>query len=328
MKPSEIKQKLKDAYNAHTSMFLWGPPGVGKSEVQYQVTQELGIGFIDARLSQMDPTDLKGLPYVNEDGYSAYATPSFLPQVERDGPNGVLFLDELNTAPMIMQAAGYQLILDGKLGDYTLPPGWTTNGAGNRAEDRAIATRMSTALGTRFGHLDFDVDNLEWKQHSIKVGLDNRILSFIDFRPNLLHDMDVEKRTSPTPRTWSMLNKHMPFVTPENEYLTYAAFVGEGAAGEFSAYMKLSRELPHIDTILAEPTRIEVPTSPSTIYAATGLIASATTYDNFGQCMKYITRMAVEYQTAYITDINTRVEDIEDHPEYTKWALANVNVIL
>ena len=328
MKPSEVKSQLKNAYHAGTATFIWGPPGVGKSEVQKQVTEELGIGFIDTRLSQMDPTDLKGLPYVTPEGYSSYALPSFLPQLERDGPNGILFLDELNTAPMIMQAAGYQLVLDGKLGDYTLPPGWVVNGAGNRAEDRAIATRMSTALGTRFGHLDFDVDNLEWKQHSIKSGIDNRILSFMEFRPDQLHNQDTSKRTFPTPRTWSMLNKHLPFVTPENEYLTYASFVGEGAAGEFSAYVKLARDLPHIDTILAEPTRIPVPTSPSIIYAATGLIAAATDLDNFEKCMKYITRMPVEYQTAYITDINTRVEDIEDHPVYTQWCLDNVNVIL
>ena len=327
MKPSEILQYGINSYKARTPTFIWGPPGVGKSDVVRQTRDELDINLIDQRLSQCDPTDLKGIPF-NDNGYTSYAIPGFLPRVDRDGPNGILFLDELNTAPQSIQAAGYQLILDRKLGDYTLPDGWVCMAAGNRAEDRAIAVRLSTAMGTRFGHVDFDVDNKEWKVWAGKNNIDADIISFMNFRPDLLHNMDVKARTSPVPRTWEMLNKHIPFVTPATEFDTYKSFVGEGAAGEFSAYKKMARDLPTIEIILAEPEHIPVPKQPSTLYAAAGILTHYVTTDNFATLMKYALRLPVEYQTVFMSDTISKNDEIEDTPEFTKWALNNSDVIL
>jgi len=331
MKPSEVANHIQNSYKARTPLFIWGPPGVGKSDVMRQVAKTMKVNLIDQRLSQMDPTDLKGIPYVDDAGYSRYAVPGFLPQVERDGEYGFLFLDELNTAPQSMQAAGYQLILDRRLGDYVLPDGWVCFAAGNRAEDRAISVRMSTALGTRFGHIDFEVDREEWKTWAHSHGIDSTIISFMNFRTNLLHKMDVNARTSPTPRTWEMLNRHLPYVTPQTEYDTYASFIGEGAAGEFSAYKKMARELPEFDVIMAEPGKIPVPDTSKTsiMYAVAGMLSSRATLDNFKDVMKYITRLPVEYQTVFMTDAIAVVGDeLEDHKAFKNWALENHNVIL
>jgi hypothetical protein len=327
MKPSEVLNYVITGYKARTPTFIWGPPGVGKSDVVRQAREVLDVNLIDQRLSQMDPTDLKGIPFNNK-GYTDYAIPNFLPRVERDGPNGILFLDELNTAPQSIQAAGYQLILDRRLGDYVLPEGWMCVAAGNRAEDRAIAIRLSTAMGTRFGHIDFDVDNTEWRLWAYKNNIDGDIISFMNFRPKLLHDMDVKQRTFPTPRTWEMLNKHIPFLTPETEYNTYMSFIGEGAAGEFSAYKKMARELPDIDAILAEPEHIKVPKKPSTQYAAAGILTEHVTVDNFSTLMKYAVRLPIEHQTVFISDAISKDDELENTPEFTKWALDNNNVIL
>lgn len=327
MKPSEVIDYLETSYQARVPAFIWGPPGVGKSDCVRQVQDKLDISMVDQRLSQCDPTDLKGLPRDN-DGYTDYSIPGFLPRVERDGENGILFLDELNTAPQTIQAAGYQLILDRKLGDYVLPEGWVCFAAGNRAEDRAIAVRMSTAMGTRFGHIDFDVDIAEWKVWASKNNIDPDIISFMNYRPNLLHDMDVKARTSPVPRTWEMLNKKMPYVTPANEYNTYASFIGEGAAGEFSAYKKMARELPTIELIMKEPEHIKIPDQPSTLYAAAGLCSANVNEDNFATIMKYITRLPAEHQTVFMSDAITTNPDLEDLPEFADWAINNKTVIL
>ena len=93
MKPSEVLNYVITGYKARTPTFIWGPPGVGKSDVVRQAREVLDVNLIDQRLSQMDPTDLKGIPFNNK-GYTDYAIPNFLPRVERDGPNGILFLDE------------------------------------------------------------------------------------------------------------------------------------------------------------------------------------------------------------------------------------------
>lgn len=332
MKPSDAKTQLINGYKARTPMYMWGAPGIGKSDITRQVADELEVSLIDERLSQMDPTDLKGIPYVKEapDGnmYTHYAIPGFLPRVERDGPNGIFFLDELGAAPQAIQAAGYQLILDGKLGDYTLPEGWVCMAAGNRAEDRAIAIRLSTALANRFGHIDMEVDIDEWKLWAFKNGIDPIIISFINYRTNMLHNMDVTQRAFPTPRSWEKLNRHLPLVNAQDEFFTFAAFIGEGAAGEFSGYKKLANELPLFEEIIKSPTKIKIPTNPSTLYATSGMMSTKVTLKNFETVMKFMGRMPVEYQTVFMTDATAYVEDLENHDEFAKWALANNNVIL
>ena len=107
MKPSEIASSLQLLAQIHKPAFLWGPPGVGKSQVVAQVATALGIRLIDIRAILLDPVDLRGLPTV-EQGRAAWAIPAFLPE---DGA-GILFLDELNAAPPLIQAACYQLVLD------------------------------------------------------------------------------------------------------------------------------------------------------------------------------------------------------------------------
>jgi len=327
MKPSDVRLQIKNSYQVREPLYIWGAPGVGKSDTMRQVAKELEINLIDQRLSQMDPTDLKGIPYVDE-GFTKFAIPGFLPQVKRDGANGILFLDELGQAPPAIQSAGYQLILDGRLGDYYLPEGWVCMAAGNRAEDRAFATRLSSALADRFGHIDYDVNVDEWRQWAYKEGIDSSIISFINYRPAHLHNMDVQKRAFPTPRSWAKINKHLPLLTPDTEYYTFCAFIGEETAGEFIAYKRLADELPHIDEILIAPKEIKIPTNPSTLYATTGLLAANTSLDNFKTIMKFLTRMPVEYQTVYMTDVTSLLDDLEDHEDFAKWALKNDKVIL
>jgi len=131
--------------------------------VIHQLAAELAIPLRDVRALLLDPVDLRGLPFLGSDGRSKWATPDFLPQ---DG-EGILFLDELNAAPAMVQASCYQLVLDRKLGEYTLPEGWAIVAAGNRDSDRAATTRMPTPLRNRFVHLEFEVDVQEWAEWAI-----------------------------------------------------------------------------------------------------------------------------------------------------------------
>src|SRR5271157_4947272 len=165
MKPSEIASSLQLLTRTRKPAFLWGAPGVGKSQVVAQVAATLGVRLIDIRAVLLDPVDLRGLPTV-EHGKAAWATPAFLPE---DGA-GILFLDELNAAPPLVQAACYQLVLDRALGDYRLPDGWTVFAAGNREGDRAVTSRMSSALANRFIHLPFETDLDDWSRWAMGPG--------------------------------------------------------------------------------------------------------------------------------------------------------------
>ena len=121
---------------SHTPVMLWGPPGVGKSQIVAKVAADDSLPLIDIRLSQLEPSDLRGIPFrVNE--RVEWAIPSMLPDQDRHGPQGILFLDEITSAPPSVSAAAYQLILDRRLGDYEVPAGWAIVAAGNRQGDRS-----------------------------------------------------------------------------------------------------------------------------------------------------------------------------------------------
>ena len=156
MRPSHIETILDREFESaadgyHTPVMLWGPPGVGKSQIIAQIARDHGVPLIDVRLSQMEPTDLRGIPFRNGDRVE-WSVPALLPDTTRHGPSGILFLDEITSAPPTVTAAAYQLILDRRLGEYRAPEGWVIFAAGNRYGDRGVTYVMPTPLANRFAH--------------------------------------------------------------------------------------------------------------------------------------------------------------------------------
>jgi hypothetical protein len=240
MKPSDISEALNSLMDTGQTVFIWGSPGVGKSAVVHQVAKRRTLPLRDVRALLLDPVDLRGLPYLSE-GRSKWATPDFLPQ---DGA-GVLFLDELNAAPPMVQASCYQLVLDRKLGEYTLPDGWSIVAAGNRDSDRAVTSRMPTPLRNRFVHLDFEVDMQEWSAWAIQAGIRPEVIAFLRFRPALLSAFDRDNNAFPSPRSWEFVSRILNSnPKPKIEHELIAGAVGTGAATEFSAFLSTFRSLP------------------------------------------------------------------------------------
>ena len=149
-------KSIKVAFKKQRPIFLWGPPGVGKSDIVQQITDDAGGYMFDLRLGQMDPTDLRGIPYFNKElGVMDWAPPIDLPSPEfaKDYPMITLFLDEMNAAAPSVQAAAYQLILNRRIGKYVLPDNVVVIAAGNRESDKGVTYRMPTPLANRFVHV-------------------------------------------------------------------------------------------------------------------------------------------------------------------------------
>lgn len=159
MKASRLTSVLNDLMSQPWAVFIWGAPGIGKSSIVRQIAEAKNLPIVDLRASLLDPTDLRGIPMIRNET-SVWCPPSFLPKPS-DKP-GILFLDEINAAPPLVQAALYQLILDCRVGEYVLPDGWKIIAAGNRREDKAVTFRLSSALANRFIHLTLDVDADDW----------------------------------------------------------------------------------------------------------------------------------------------------------------------
>ena len=324
MKASVISAALRSLVSARQPVFIWGGPGIGKSAVVRQLASALGVPLQDVRALLLDPVDLRGLPFLGTDGRSKWASPEFLPQ---DGC-GILFLDELNAAPAMVQASCYQLVLDRKLGEYTLPEGWAIVAAGNRDSDRAVTTRMPTPLRNRFVHLEFEVDLQEWSEWALQAGIRPEVIAFLRFRQELLSAFDRDANAFPSPRSWEFVSrilKTSPDQTIEHEL--FAGAVGAGAATEFSAFLKSFRELPNIDAILMNPLKEPVPENAAAQYAVASALAHSATDTNFDRICAYLGRMPTEFSVLCVRDASLREPAIRHTPSYTRWAVENHNVI-
>ncbi|MFN2349288.1 MAG: AAA family ATPase [Thioalkalivibrio sp.] len=258
MRPAQLLQVLDREFEStlsghHTPVMLWGPPGVGKSQMITQVAARHGVPLIDIRLSQMEPSDLRGIPFKDGDRVE-WAIPSMLPDAERHGPQGILFLDEITSAPPSVSAAAYQLILDRRLGNYEVPTGWAIFAAGNRQGDRGVTYTMPAPLANRFSHFEVDLNVDDWAAWAYGAGIDDRIIAFIRFRPDLLFDFDPAHNpvAFPSPRSWEFAHRALQKFEEYPELLPGAlqACVGQAAGIELAAFLAHLEELPDLDAIV------------------------------------------------------------------------------
>lgn len=328
MKPSSLRTAIPKLLAKQRPAFLWGAPGVGKSDLVAQVAKDHKLELRDVRLSLLDPIDLKGFPTVDTVKKQMKWLPAdFLPRKGK----GLLFLDEMNQAPQSVQGAAYQLVLNRKIGEYELPEGWSVMAAGNRAGDRSIVHTMPSALANRFVHLDYDVNVDDWNLWAMENKLHDDLRAFIQFRPNLLHSFDplTNPRAFPSPRSWAFVNDIYKDGYSEDDQLEMIkGTVGEGAAAEFSGFVRLIKDLPRVDQVLIDPDGTKVPESPAGMYAmVTALDAKATT-NNLARIMTYTDRLPVEFQTVFVRSAIRRDPALTGTKCYMDWGIKHQSVLL
>lgn len=272
MKPTRVLVIVDRLLETRWPVFLWGPPGVGKSSVVRQAAAKRNFPLLDVRASLLDPTDLRGIPAV-EGGRAVWCPPSFLPS-DSDTP-GVLFFDELNAAPPLVQASLYQLTLDRRVGEYVLPPGWRIIAAGNRAEDHSVTFRLPAALANRFIHLEFETDFEDWRAWAATAGIHSLVVGFLATRRDLLLKLHATERGFPTPRAWEMVSDALGALGKPRDFADVVlGIVGEGAAAEFLGYCEKAISEEHILVILADPANADLPSKLGDLYALLAYVSS------------------------------------------------------
>jgi hypothetical protein len=302
MRPSRVKDVLNKLLDIRWSVFIWGPPGAGKSSLVRNIADERQAPLIDVRAPLLDPTDLRGIPTV-VDGRAVWCPPSFLP-TEEDKP-GILFFDELNAAPPLVQASLYQLTLDRRVGEYKLPDGWQIVAAGNRSEDASVTFRMPAALSNRFVHIDFEIDFDDWRTWAVSAGVHLLVIGFLSVRRELLFDMENPERGFPTPRSWEIASDAIKAMGgAEGCADIFLGIVGEGATVEFMAYCDLAISEESIKKIIEDPDGAELPENLSNRYALISYLASnASDKDVVGAAGVIVNRLDPELGVLLIRDI-------------------------
>jgi hypothetical protein len=253
----QAKKSLLKAFQVKRPLFLWGPPGIGKSELVEGIANELGGLMIDLRLGQMEPTDIRGIPFYNKDiGKMDWAPPVELPDEETASqyPIVVLFLDELNSAAPSVQSAAYQLILNRRIGKYRLPDNVVMVAAGNRESDKGVTYRMPTPLANRFIHQEMKVDFPSWLEWAVNNRIHKDVVGYLSFAKQDLYDFDAKSasRAFATPRSWTFVSQLLDDVSDDDTTMNLiAGTVGEGLAVKFMAHKKVAGRMPNPADILS-----------------------------------------------------------------------------
>jgi len=345
MRPVQLLTVLEREFQAalhgqHTPVMLWGPPGVGKSQMVAQVAERHGMPMIDLRLSQMEPSDLRGIPFRVDDQVE-WAVPSMLPDAERHGNQGILFLDEITSVPPSVSAAAYQLILDRRLGAYEVPDGWAIFAAGNRQGDRGVTYTMPAPLANRFSHYDVDENLDDWVAWAYANDIDERLIGFLRFRPELLFEFDPAHNpvAFPSPRSWEFAHRALQKFGDVQDLLTAAlqACVGPAAGIELSAFVENLDKLPDIDAIM-RGEKVRVPKETDLQYAVAaalvGRAIGARKQSNAAELYGHILDFASSFPqremgVMLVSDMYRAIgQDVFNVPQFSKWANIVADVML
>ena len=257
LSPNKAKNSIKHAIKKQRPIFIWGPPGIGKSDIVHQIGEYMDAHVIDVRLSLWEPTDIKGIPYyAANDNTMKWAPPVELPSKEfaKKHKAIILFLDEMNSAAPAVQAAAYQLILNRKVGTYALPDNVYIVAAGNREADKGVTYRMPAPLANRFVHLELAVDFDDWFQWAVDHNIHKDVVGYLTFSKKDLYDFDPKSpsRSFATPRSWSFVSELLEDELDEETTTDLVSgAVGEGLAIKFVAHRKVAAQMPNPTDILS-----------------------------------------------------------------------------
>lgn len=333
MRPSELIKLLVSAISAKLPILITGAPGIGKSDIVASAAAQAGAEIILSHPVVSDPTDAKGLPWVGADKKSA----TFLPfgemkrALDATRPT-VWFLDDLGQASPAVQASFMQLILARRVNGHALPDHVTFIAATNRRTDRAGVQGILEPVKSRFASIVELEPNLDdWCNWAIGAQVPVELIAFMRFRPELLHKFNpsADLVNSPCPRTWSNAAKLMKLSLDQSlELAALQGAVGEGAAAELTAFLRIYRDLPSLDGILLDPDSAQIPSSPASRYAVAVGLASKANEANFGRIARYAERLTQakhgEFAVLMLRDCVRRQPKVMQTPDWIKLASSEV----
>lgn len=335
MKPSELLTFLASAIAARLPVLITGAPGIGKSDIVAQAADKGGADLILSHPAVADPTDAKGLPWV-VNGQATFLPFGELHRALNAAKPTVWFLDDLGQASPAVQASYMQLLLARRVNGHVLSDHVTFVAATNRRTDRAGVAGILEPVKSRFGSIvELTPDINEWCRWAIDNNMPAEIIAYLRFQPDNLckFTASADLTNSPVPRTWSHVGKILRLGLPSHvEYAAIAGAIGEGAATEFTSFLRLYAELPNVDQILIDPTTARVPSNPGVLYALSGALAHRTTVQNFGRVAQYITRMLDEghgeFSVLALRDAQQRQPGITQTQAYVRLVTGELGTLI
>lgn len=327
MRATLLKDTIKSLFPITRTLSIEGSPGGGKTTIVHEVATELGITCVERHMPTMLVEDF-GILFPDGTDKLNYKLPDWFPVKGQAPEAGILLFDDRNQAGPDLQKVLANICQARTLHGVPMPDGWMVISTGNRQSDRAGANRVLSHLRNRETVIELETHLDDWTSWAINAGVKPEVISFIRFRPGLLHDFDPQRDQNATPRSWvEGVSDVLGTVPAEAEFECFKGAVGEGAAAEFVGFVRIFRKLPNPDAILLNPTTADVPRDPATLYALTGALAQRATASNFERVCTYSERMPPEFSVLMVSIAARRNPDLANTQAFTKWSINHQDVL-
>ena len=328
MRASLLKETIKSLFPIQRTICIEGSPGGGKTTIVQQVAEELGVPCIERHMPTMLVEDFGILFPETGSDMLHYKLPDWFPVKGKAPERGILLFDDRNQAGPDLQKVLANICQARNLHGVSMPDGWQVISTGNRQADRAGANRVLSHLRNRETAYELETHLDDWTQWAIDNGVKSEVVSFIRFRPNLLHDFDPQRDQNATPRAWvEGVSDVLGVVPPDAEFEAFKGAVGEGAAAEFVGFVKVFRKLPNPDAVLMNPTTADVPTDPATLYALSGALSERATEGNFERVCTYAERMPPEFSVLTVSYASRKKPELANTQAFNKWVVKHQDVL-
>ncbi|WP_278264140.1 MoxR family ATPase [Nocardia sp. AG03] len=288
-RPDTRLEALTMAVAADLPVLLWGEPGIGKTAALTQLADSLDLPLTTVIASVHEPSDFAGLPVLGDDPATQgvpMAPPDWAVELARTG-RGLLFLDELSTAPPAVQAALLRLVLERRIGTLRLPAGVRIVAAANPRSSAADGWELSPPLANRFVHLQWTHDHEvvvrglggTWPRATLPTLAPEKLSEAVAFarravcellaaRPKLVHQMPTSETRRggawPSPRSWEATVRLIAFATAAGASRDVLSLLVRGAVGDGAGFELLTSidrmDLPDPEVLLADPAAAQLPT--------------------------------------------------------------------
>ena len=336
MTPRQLISLLAETIKAKLPILVEGSPGIGKSDIITAAAASAGADLILSHPAVSDPTDLKGLPWIDKSGQADFKPFGDLRSAMQADKPTVWFFDDLGQASAAVQASAMQLFLAREVNGHRISDHVVFMAATNRRTDRAGVTGILEPVKSRFASivgLDADLDS--WCDWAIDHNINPMLIAFLRFKPDLLCKFQAtnDMTNSPVPRTWSHVDKILDLsLSPTVQNLAIAGAVGEGAATEFGAFQKLYEQLPNIDQILIDPKSVSIPTNPAVLYSLASALATKATDTTFARICEFSDRMAkagsAEFGVLCVRDCLRRDKKLAQTSAFVKLATSEIGKLI
>ena len=319
-----------DCLDAGEILHMQSKPGVGKSSLARLVAEERNLFYIPCCVNAREPIDINGYPHITENGRAEYIPFSDFPLVGDPIPKGykgwLIDFEEIDQADPSMQKALHRPLLEREIGKHKLHEKVFMIASGNRPEDRAHASPMSTALQSRMAHITLDSSVNWWTAHATLMGWNPMIIAYVNFRVDNLNNFNPEIIGNyACERNWERLHKLMKVWESRNEVIDMkkseeiAGIVGDSAAVDFIAYMGVKDQLISVQDVLLNPKGVSLPYDAGALYAITMSLATGLEEAQVRPVFSFFERLGFEYQLLAFRTLLTRFPNLLTSPELSNW---------